>query len=450
MILFDDQGEVKNSDGQVTTGIDFEEAYRLAIDSFRQHISKRAYHAIGVGYSGGKDSTTVVTLLAHAIRTSQLDIDPSQVYILYGDTGRELPPLHENAMDLLAQLRREGFNTIVVKPDLDKTFWVSMLGRGLPLSHNFSRWCVSGLKTGPMGGVIKELYRQANQTAIEEWLRDPKVQQKMKGYTPIGRRQAVAKQFNKTGQKLLMITGMRLGESVTRDLKIETICTKDGECGTGMWKPEEPEYDRLAPLVNRRGNWRTCHIFDWLAGLADFLPGGGHHGYEQWTRKVARIYGDADIRTGCLGCSVAHEDTALKSVIARMPQEYGHLAPILRFRKLWDVLMNRRDIRLWNDGSTKSQTKDLGPLTLEGRKLAYEFIMQVQAEIYRMGGRYQIITLEERERILYHWGKRPGYENLGKVGPITWPNGGWDGSQPVGDVSQLAPSNQTEIEWFGE
>jgi DNA sulfur modification protein DndC len=411
-------------------GIGFEEAYQIALESFRSQVVGRGYQSVAVGYSGGKDSTTVVTLLAHFIKTGQLNLDPRNIWILYGDTGRELPPLHDHAMTVLKLLRGEGFNTRIVKPKLDKTFWVAMLGRGLPLPHNFSRWCVSHLKTDEMERVVSALFYRQSRAILEAELRKPEVQSRFDRYTDKGRQAAVTKLFNQEGQKLLMITGMRLGESVTRDQKIETICSRNGECGTGMWQPKAPEYDRLAPLVR----WRTCHIFDWLK---DWMPAYGFekHGYP--TQRVATIYGDEDIRTGCAGCSVAHEDTALKRIVVNMP-EYAYLKPLMRLRELWDILLSRRDLRLYHSGTAKSQTKDLGPLTIEARKFAYDWIMRnVQLEIYRLGGHYQIISLEERERIFWHWEHQ------------TWP-AGWDGSQDIGNQRQLIPVGQTEMELFGE
>lgn len=410
-------------------GIGFEEAFQIAVQSFKTQIISRGYKTIAVGFSGGKDSTAVVTLLAYLIKTKQLDLDPRNIHILYGDTGRELPPLHDNAMDLLAQLRAEGFNTKVVRPELDKTFWVNMIGRGIPVSHQFNRWCVSALKTDQMERVVRRIFYQQNQSALEQHLQDPAVHAKFKSYTPKGREAAVTKYFNRNGEKLLMVTGMRLGESLTRDQKIETICSVNGECGTGMWQPKAAEYDRLAPLVR----WRTCHIFDWLAGWTEFLPNG--HGYERWTRRVAKIYGDEDVRTGCLRCSVASVDRAADNIVKNMP-EYRWIEATAKLRNLWDVLMSRRDLRLHQDGTAKSQTGDLGPYTFEARRYIYDYVMKIQMEIYRLGGTYQIISLEERERIFWHW----------QAG--TWPQG-WDGSQPVGSSRQLIPTGQSEFEMFG-
>ncbi len=49
-----------------------------------------------IAYSGGKDSTATVTLVAHLIATGRVR-PPTSLTVLYADTGMELPPLHLSA-----------------------------------------------------------------------------------------------------------------------------------------------------------------------------------------------------------------------------------------------------------------------------------------------------------------------------------------------------------------
>jgi DNA sulfur modification protein DndC len=402
-------------------------ALDLALASFREQAT--GYERMSVGFSGGKDSTTTVTLLAYFIKTGRLDLNPKDITIFYGDTGRELPPLHDHAMLMLDFLAKEGFKPQIVKPKIDNTFWVRMLGVGIPVPTNFFRWCVGDLKIEPMEKVVKAAFRQSARKALEEYVRQPDTLKRYNRYKPQGIENDKVKFLNRHGSKLLMITGYRKGESLTRDLKIETICSTNGECGTGMWQPQAVEYDRLAPLVN----WGTCNIFDWLNNLLTEEDGYEPHWYP--TKAVARIYGDQDIRTGCAGCSVASKDTALERIVRFLP-EFAYLAPLLKLRILWELVWSKREFRLHQDGTANSRATDLGPLTIEARKFMYRFIQGIQKEIYELGGHYQIISLEERERIFWHW------ENN------SWPQG-WDGSQPVGNFQQLIPAGQSELLLFG-
>jgi hypothetical protein len=106
-------------------------------------------------------------------------------------------------------------------------------------------------------------------------------------------------------------------------------------------------------------------------------------------------------------------------------------------RELWELYRTKRSYRLHNDGTGGKKAKDLGPLTMEARWEGLYFLDDLQDEIYRLGGTFQIIKPEERERIFQHW--HDG----------SWPEG-WDGTQPVGNARQLIPVGQTEFELFGE
>lgn len=373
-------------------GIGFKEA----IDIARESILTQAhgYKHLVLGYSGGKDSTALVSLMAYFIESRQVPFQPQDVTVVYSDTGQELPPLHDHAVNrMLPALRARGFETLKTGPKPENRFYVNMLGRGLPTPGGVFRWCVGQLKVNPTEEVVKKLHRRYG------------------------------------GQdKLLVLTGVRKGESAVRDERLYTVCSKDGECGTGAWQPSTPKYDLLAPLLN----WRTCHIFDWLAGLAREY--GIDHGLP--TGKVAKIYGMQDIRTGCNGCPVASRDYALEYAINNV-EGCQSLKPLLRLRELWEIYRTRRDFRHHNDGTGPVRAKDLGPLTIPARQFGYKFLAEIQRDIYRMGGTYQLLSFEERALIRWHWKNK------------TMPKG-WDGSQPVGNARQLLPQGQSEMELFGE
>lgn len=373
---------------------DFNHVLDIALSSL--NVQAAGYNKKILAFSGGKDSTTTVTLVAWAIATGRLtgDWQPKNTHVIYSDTGQELPPLHQQALRLLAHLQAEGYQTEIVRPVLEERFFVRMLGRGLPVPGGSFRWCVGGLKVKPIETRVRELFAQNNQ------------------------------------EKMLVVSGVRKNESQARDQRIFSVCSKYGECGTGVWQPVSAAYDLLAPIAE----WRTCHVFDWLA---DWLPAYGFdkkHGYP--TQPVAKIYGDQDIRTGCNGCPVASRDWALEYAVKNLP-ECASLAPLLRLRELWEGYRTRRHFRLHNDGSGPTRAKDLGPLTFEAREWGFNFLEELQADIYRLGGTYQILSQEEKDRIKWHWANQ------------TWPHG-WNGTQPVGDIRQLLDPNQSEINWFGE
>lgn len=311
----------------------------------------RRYPHWAVAYSGGKDSSATVAFVAWAIK-SGLVTAPESLTVLYADTRQELPPLQHTALHLLEVLKADGFETQVALPSLDDRFYVYMFGRGVPPPKNRFRWCTSRLKVEPMMAALSNLHQLA-------------------------------------GQKLLMMTGVRLGESAIRDRRIALSCSKDGECGQGMFhdpapdnegemtagwfqpSPSDAVADILAPLVH----WRLCHVYDWLYFEQN------RHGYD--VSGIAVIYGDGDVRTGCIGCNLVSDDVTLKRLIQR--HEWSHLAPLLELKSLFSELTKAKwrkrksEPEIRKDGKYSQNVQRLGPLTMEARAYGLERVLDIQA-----------------------------------------------------------------------
>lgn len=363
-----------------------------AIELTRQSLLAYAplYDHWAVAYSGGKDSSATLTIVAHLIESGQVP-RPKSLTVLYADTRMELPPLQTSAMKMLAEFRELGWNTRVVLPELDDRYFVYMFGRGVPPPKNRFRWCTAQIKIEPMLKALQSM-------------RD------------------------EIGKKFLMITGVRLGESAARDERIVTSCSRDGaECGQGWFQEATPESvaDTLAPLLH----WRVCHVWAWLTQHAP------DHGFP--TLPVAVAYGhdikgnDVNARTGCIGCPLASKDNALRAVIRQSGWEY--LAPLTRLKPLYEDLsfnhanrLRKADLEQRKDGTTASNPQRVGPLTMEARRHGLATVLDVQRQINRdaeLLGRPEIdlINVEEFDRIAE------------LMESNTWPRG-WDGTEPVGDV----------------
>lgn len=343
-----------------------DDAINLSVASLNEY--GRRYRHWAIAYSGGKDSTAAVTFVAWAIRTG-LIAPPESLTVLYADTRMELPPLQQGAMSLLRTLAQQGFTTQVVLPKMDDRFYVYMFGRGVPPPSNTFRWCTPQLKIEPMHAALHAL-RQRH------------------------------------GEKLLMLTGVRLGESAARDQRIALSCSKDsGECGQGWFQVATPESvaDTLAPLLH----WRLCHVYDWLYFEND------RHGYD--STGIAAIYGEDDVRTGCVGCNLASRDNALERLL-RQP-EWSHLAPLLELRPLYAELKlakNRKrkaEPELRKDGKFATNVQRLGPLTMEARRYGLDRVMDIQRR-----ARVDLINDAEHSRILE------------LIAANTWPNK-WHGDE---------------------
>ena len=378
----------------------------LSVESLRHYGSFYKHWAIA--FSGGKDSSATVTLIAHLIETGQIP-KPESLTILYADTRQELPPLHSSAMGILEELRKRGFQTRVVLPELDHRYFVYILGRGVPPPSNTFRWCTPKLKVMSMERELEALRQER-------------------------------------GEKFLMITGVRIGESAARDQRIAVSCTKDGgECGQGWFQQSTSNAiaDTLAPIVH----WRVCHVWDWLlhADLELGFP----------TFEIARVYGQdvsdgeepLNARTGCIGCPLVQKDAALDRLIAQ--PEWAYLAPLQKLRPLyWEIkkpqYRHRKHGEINKDGSLSAKQNRLGPLTLEARRWMLEQVLAIQSEVNtaaRSLSRPEIslINDEELARI----------EEL--IAANTYPEK-WDGTEHRGDewLPEILPDGSLQPLLFNE
>jgi DNA sulfur modification protein DndC len=359
--------------------LSLQDAIELSLASLNEYGTRYRHWAIA--YSGGKDSSATVTFVLAAIKQGLVP-RPESLTILYADTRMELPPLQRTAMRLLDELRAEGFDAQVVLPDIDERFYVYMLGRGVPPPKNRFRWCTPQIKVEPMQNALAGLRER-------------------------------------TGEKLLMLTGVRLGESAVRDQRIALSCSKDsGECGQGWFQTSTPKAvaDTLAPLLH----WRLCHVYDWLYFEQ------GRHGYD--VSDIAVIYGDGDVRTGCVGCNLASRDTALEHLI-RHP-DWEHLRPLLELKPLYANLKNPKwrkrkiDPEIRQDGQYSENIQRMGPLTMEGRAYGLERVLDIQQ---RAG--VDLINEVEEARIRELWTLD------------TWPNK-WSSE----DASAMLPVDALSVE----
>lgn len=342
--------------------------YHDSIDLTRQSLLAYAdrYRHWAIAFSGGKDSTALVTIVISLIEQGLVPA-PATLTVLYSDTRQELPPLQLGAMQILDAVRRRGFEARVVLPKLDDRYFVYMLGRGVPPPNNNTlRWCTPQLKVEPMTEALKQLRDQH-------------------------------------GEKFLMLTGVRIGESAARDQRIALSCGKNGaECGQGWFQETTPASvaDTLAPLLH----WRVCHVWDHLTFNAPA------HGFD--TQLVAEVYGgdeaqELNARTGCIGCPLAERDTALDYLLSLA--QWAYLAPLKRLRPLYRELREFKHRKQKhgerNKGGELSKNPNRkGPLTLAAREWALGIVLGVQAEINAAAAELgrppiDLINAEEEARI---------------------------------------------------
>lgn len=365
--------------------LSIDEAISLTIQSLESYGQLHDHWVFA--FSGGKDSTALLTLILYLIETGQVS-RPEKVTVLMSDTRQEFPPLMISARIILAEAAKRGVNIEVVTPPLDKRMYVYMLGRGVPPAGNdHFRWCTRILKGDPMD-------------------------------------RAMARMAQREENELLVLTGVRLGESQVRDARISLSCSTDGECGQGWFHKDRPGISMaLAPLVH----WRLCHVEDWLSLFAP------SYGFD--TSVLCQMYGlgreddqETAMRTGCAGCMLVYRDRALERIVS-LP-EWDYLTPLRRLKGVYKELKKpynrlRKAEFLTKQGEQHKRYRQLGPLTMKARRRGLEQILSIQGEVNiearrRGSPEMWLIDAEEEIRILE------------LITANTWPQG-WRGNEPVGN-----------------
>ncbi len=362
------------------------ESIELTIQSLQAYGPKYNYWCMA--WSGGKDSTTLVTLIIWLIISKKIT-PPKKIYIMYADTRLELTPLFYAAQQIMEELNYHGYEVEVVMASMENRFLTYILGRGVPPPNNATfRWCTSRIKIEPM------------EVALEKLVGD-------------------------LGEKVLMLTGVRQGESAIRDARIVLSCSKNGsECGQGWYQETLPKAlcDTLAPILH----WRVCHVWEWLKHWAP-LPEYGDFS----TELIADAYGgdeaeELNARTGCMGCPLTDKDTALDNLLKKQKWEY--LSPLKRLRPIYRELRKPQN-RLRKTGKEISNEKNkqrMGPITMIAREWAFNEILSIQNDINvaaELNGMPKVYLLNEEEQDFI---KKCWSENL-------WPNK-WTGDEPTADT----------------
>lgn len=327
-------------------------------------------------YSGGKDSTSLVTWIEYLRRSGWLTVCKPQ--LVQSDTKVEHLILNGISQDMMALLERHGWECAVVEPKIHEKLYNRILGIGNTPVHpgvRTMRWCTRATKINPMERWRKEL------------------------------------------SSGLTLTGLRWGESKMRDGKlIKSGCQAGGECGI-----PEPSNRTYSPIID----WTTCQVVDWLIGMVGSKVRKVMTDVLQITKRLVEVYevtvgqnnlfsDEAEIsaaRFGCIGCpAISSEREAPKATIRRN----GQGSPLNEIYDVW-FEARRRNNRLINSDSIDGR----GPIKMAVRKLLFARVMDIQ----RRAG-VVLITPEDEAFIRQCWAN--------KVYPRGW-------SEADEDVQETLP-----------
>ena len=332
-----------------------------------------------IGYSGGKDSTTVVELV-YEMLLSMAPVDRHKnVYIISSDTLIE-NPLIKTYLSKMNKLLGEAavkdglpIKSYMVTPEHNNTFWTNVIGKGLPTPrmNGTFRWCTDRLKIKPSADKIKGIMADE-------------------------------------GKEVVVLLGVRKAESQARKRRIEGRELANRLLNRHETIPNAYVYNPIVELT-------TDDVWDILLEHND-----GRTPWNSDNNELVTLYSDADSgecpfagmsnsgqtqscgqsRFGCWVCTVVKEDKSLNGFIRTGHRE---LIPLAEFRTWIMSIRDKSEFRekKHRDG-TVYQTKDgnmgYGPFTWETRKLILKKLLETQQEIG-----YELITLEELKAIDEIW-----------------------------------------------
>lgn len=135
-------------------------------------------------FSGGKDSSLMLTLLWDMLLELPENMRHKTVHLMSSDTGVEVPVMAEYLERTLIKIERKSAKQNLpikvhrVKPSMKNNFWVKILGRGTLIStpQTKHRACTHWLKISPTQEKLKELISTApvqlgeDKTVLTLWL----------------------------------------------------------------------------------------------------------------------------------------------------------------------------------------------------------------------------------------------------------------------------------------
>lgn len=351
-----------------------EKMHRIVEEIREEYLSETQRYPWIIGYSGGKDST----LVAHAVFEALLGIEPAkrtrEVHLVSNDTLVESPlvvghmKMTQKTISEAAKALNLPITVAITTPEISKTFWVNLIGRGYPTPNQNMRWCTDRLKIQPTSRYILD--------------------------------------FVSSCGAAIVILGVRRDESSSRRASID----RHVNIGESNLTPhsELPGAYIYRPIVDLV----TDDVWEILGG--NYPPWGGTHG------DLVQLYRDAEggecpivlskqdapgcgtnsSRFGCWTCTVVEKDKSLQGFVDSGKMGY---VPLISFRDWLKEIRNDRSLRSVARRNGKvTFTSDgqhiPGPFTMQARRMIFDRLLAMQAEYGE-----QLITEEEIQVIRSIW-----------------------------------------------
>ena len=348
---------------------EIKDQYMYADDTYRPWI---------IGFSGGKDSTVLLTLVWLALKKIKEDIlVPFQlrrpVYVVCNDTLVENPIISSYVDDVLGQIekqaREEDLPIFVRKtiPKLEDSFWVNVIGKGYPVPNTAFRWCTDKMKIKPTARFIIE-------------------------------------QVDECGEAIILI-GTRKAESATRARSIKKHEVHGQRLTHHTLLHNTYVYAPIKELMLEEV-WYIVNAIPCPWGfdnsvLFNIYMDASADDYECPTVVTDKSHGSCgQSRFGCWVCTVVKDDKSMRSLI-KNGREW--MKPLYDFRMELDsernILENRMPFR--RDG--RRAVNNMGPYIFKYRAKILKRLLEVQHELQQVDSKIRLISDQELIAIQVNW-----------------------------------------------
>lgn len=329
-----------------------------------------------IGFSGGKDSTVLLTLVWIALQRIREQLPfPFQlkrkVFVVCNDTMVENPILADYVTEVLMKIEEEARNQdlpIFVKrttPKLEETFWINVIGKGYPVPNNSFRWCTDKLKIRPTSSFLLE-------------------------------------QVNDMGEAIVLL-GTRYDESASRERSIK----KNEVVGKRLSKhPSTPNTHIYAPIKEMMMEeiWYVINAVPSPWGfdnniLFQIYSDASADDYECPTVVTDKKHGSCgQSRFGCWTCTVVKNDKSMNSLVSN---GRNWMQPLLDFRNRLienrNLSENRMNVRRNGQEAVNEDGENNGTYNITYRRKILKDLLTVQKEIQKT--RPDIVLINNQELI---------------------------------------------------
>ena len=336
-----------------------------------------------IGFSGGKDSTVLLTVVWMALLKLKETIPNYQfkrnVYVVCNDTLVENPIITSYVDDVLKTIERAAVDSglpIFVKkttPKLEETFWINVIGKGYPVPNNSFRWCTDKLKIRPTSSFLHE-------------------------------------QIDEKGDAIVLL-GTRYKESASRERSMRKHEVKNQRLSPHNVSANTMTYAPIKELFLEEV-WYLINAFPSPWGfdnsiLFKIYSDASADDYEcptVVTTKEHKSCGQS--RFGCWTCTVVKKDKSMTSLINNGKT---WLYPLLNFRNDLqnerNISENRLDKRRNGQNAVNEEGMNQGSYSPEYRYSVLKRLLEAQKEVQKEKPNLNLITHQELIAIQVLWNR---------------------------------------------